>query len=273
MKLRGASANECRVIDAALDRHSETLESELSLPAHRHLSECERCRGLYGWMTQPDAISAGSTNLASNVEIALPRNFPPVSPLPATRILATQLLGAFAVSVLLMTGAFGFAGLHYMRLPQAVGITSVFGLGATALSFSLAWQMIPGSLHRFSMGVFVAVLPVCFFVCVAILFRWQPTYAFVGQGWPCSALGASIAVLAAPLLWLLLRRGVFLSVEGLGCTLAAISGLVGATMLQFRCSRQEASHLLVWHGGVLVIAPLAGLLVAGLFARFSSRQP
>lgn len=273
MKLRGASANDCRVIDAALDLHFETFESGLSMPARQHLSKCERCRRLYGWVTEPDAISAGSTNLASNVQNAVFRNLTPVTPLPATRVLAVQLLGAIALFALLMIAAFGFAGLQYMRLPQVIGMTSVFGLGATALSFSLAWQMIPGSLHRFSVGVIVALLPLCFSACVAMLFRWQPTHAFVIQGWPCLAVGASIAVPAALFLWFLLRRGVFLSVERLGCALAAISGLVGATVAQFRCSRQEASHLLVWHGGVLVIVPLAGLLVADLYARFRSSRP
>src|SRR5258708_38829693 len=45
-------------------------------------------------------------------------------------------------------------------------------------------------------------------------------------------------------------------------TLGAIAGLLGLTVLQFRCLYQNAGHLLVWHGGVLVLSIATGLLVA-----------
>ena len=42
----------------------------------------------------------------------------------------------------------------------------------------------------------------------------------------------------------------------------AIASLFGATVLQFTCNRQEAGHLLVWHGGVFVASILMGVLIA-----------
>ena len=53
----------------------------------------------------------------------------------------------------------------------------------------------------------------------------------------------------------------------LGATLGATAGLLGVTVLQFRCPLQNAPHLLVWHGGVLVVATVAGSAVALLAHR------
>jgi hypothetical protein len=48
----------------------------------------------------------------------------------------------------------------------------------------------------------------------------------------------------------------------LGGTLGAIAGLLGATVLQFTCSRQEPGHMLVWHAGVILVSATVGALIA-----------
>ena len=71
--------------------------------------------------------------------------------------------------------------------------------------------------------------------------------------------------MAAPstlLFWLLVRRGHTLASGMLGASLGAIGGLLGAFVLQFTCNRQDAVHLLVWHGGVVIVSLLLGVLVA-----------
>jgi len=42
-------------------------------------------------------------------------------------------------------------------------------------------------------------------------------------------------------------------------------------VLQFTCDLQDIGHLLVWHGGVLVLATLAGTLVGDCLSRFGPR--
>jgi len=59
----------------------------------------------------------------------------------------------------------------------------------------------------------------------------------------------------------LVRRGAFLNLTALGGTLGAIAGLLSVTVLQFTCNMQEIAHLLVWHGGVLVISTVVGALI------------
>ena len=74
-------------------------------------------------------------------------------------------------------------------------------------------------------------------------------------------------------MWLIVRRGAPLAVGTLGATIGAAAGLLGVTVLQFRCPLQEAPHLLVWHGGVLVLATVAGSAVALLaHRRFSANE-
>src|SRR5579871_2871458 len=44
----------------------------------------------------------------------------------------------------------------------------------------------------------------------------------------------------------------------------AMAGLLGVTVLQFRCIHQNAWHLIVWHGAVLVVSAGAAALLGGL---------
>jgi len=274
----------CKLIDAELDRHfgaSGGLSTEaygkglrlgLSRQARQHLEECERCRGLYEWISGEVKAGEPPPALYRKIQRTLQASLEPVSTLPSAQTLVIQFLVAFGLFALPIGGILGFAGFHRMGLVQLIGIAAILAMGAAALSFSLAWQMIPGSVQRFSTGVAIAVLAAGFLGCVGILFPWRTPEAFVAQGWPCSAMGASIAVPAAGLFWLLVRRGARLSRETLGGALGAIAGLLGVTVMQFSCSRQEAGHLLVWHGGVLVVTTLTGILIASAFTHFTRRS-
>lgn len=64
-----------------------------------------------------------------------------------------------------------------------------------------------------------------------------------------------------------LRRGVPLSAGAFGGTLGAIAGLLGLTVLQFRCIHQDAAHVIVWHGGVVAVSIAAGVLLARMIER------
>jgi hypothetical protein len=78
-----------------------------------------------------------------------------------------------------------------------------------------------------------------------------------------------MAVIAAALLWLAVRRGTPLSTITTGATLRTTAGLLGITVLQVKCRHQEAPHLLLWHGSVLVIAVGTGALSGWLAQRRS----
>lgn len=81
-----------------------------------------------------------------------------------------------------------------------------------------------------------------------------------------------MAIPAAILFWLLLRRGRALGVGTAGATFGAIAGLLGASVLQLTCNHQDAGHLLVWHGGVVIVSIGLGMLAAKGIELLGARQ-
>ena len=158
-----------------------------------------------------------------------------------------------------------------MNVFQLIAVAVVLALGVALLAFSLAWQVTPGSLRRISVRAAVNILVAGFIVGVVFLFPWHTPEAFLARGWPCLKAGLLMALPAALLFWLLVRRGAPLEMNTLGGTLGAISGLLGVSVLQFHCDRQETEHLLFWHGGVLVVSIVAGWLIASAAGRWGRR--
>jgi hypothetical protein len=59
--------------------------------------------------------------------------------------------------------------------------------------------------------------------------------------------------------------------SALGATLGATAGLLGVIVLQLQCPHQEALHLVAWHGGVLILATGAGIIIGRAVERFRRR--
>jgi hypothetical protein len=167
----------------------------------------------------------------------------------------------------------GTVGLEHMSRFQLLAISAVLATGVCLFSASLASQIRPGSYQRVSGIALVAVFGVGLLTGMALLFPWRAARPFLAQGWPCLLGGLGVAAPGAILLWIVLRRGAALSAVTLGATIGATAGLLGVTVLQFKCPLQEAPHLLVWHGGVLVTATVAGAAVALLaHRRFTANE-
>lgn len=277
MKMAADISTDCKVIDAELDRGfaaGTPGEPSLTLSpqALEHLRNCDRCRLLYQWFTQGAPPLESSPAVYEKIQNHLKRSLTPVSPQPALPVLATQFLVVFLLFASPAIGMLGTAGLHEMRLIQLIGIGSVLVFGAALLSLSLAWQMTPGSLHRVPARVAVLTLAAGFLVGIAILFPWHAPEAFLVRGWSCLKAGLLMAIPAALLFWMLVRRGHAMATGALGGTLGAIAGLLGASVLQLTCARQDASHLLVWHGGVLVVSIGLGMLIAQVVRNISGTR-
>ena len=203
-----------------------------------------------------------SPDLHRKISGALTASLQPVKPMPAARVLTGQFASiflVFAAALIAMMGVTGFRALHAW---QAVGIVAVLAVGVSLFSLTLAWQIRPGSLQKIPAKLSWAYFGVGFLTGAALLFPWRGAEAFVSRGWPCLLTGSAVAIPGGVLFWLLTRRGVPLSAGAFGGTLGAIAGLLGLTVLQFHCLYQNAAHLLVWHGGILVLSITTGLLVA-----------
>jgi hypothetical protein len=212
-----------------------------------------------------------SPDLHRKISGALTESLRPVKPLPSAGVLAGQFVTVFLLVSAALVGLMGVAGFRTLDAWQALGIVTILAVGVALLSLVLAWQIRPGSRERISAKVSWAYFAVGFLTGAALLFPWRGTDAFVSRGLPCLLTGSGVAIAGAILFWLLARRGLPLSACAFGGTLGAIAGLLGITVLQFRCLYQNATHLLIWHGGILLLSITAGVLVALTLERSRDR--
>jgi drug/metabolite transporter (DMT)-like permease len=212
---------------------------------------------------------------------ALDRELPPGPPAPAGLVgelkpvppgLSTgavlTLFAALLCGITVGGGALlGARGLEAMTVAQVM-ILSALG---TTLSVLLGLAMIqglrPGSKVWLHVG-WANVLPLLGFLAVAALafpWRWMPET--FGHGWGCLKEGIYVALASSVGVIWLVRRGYVTNWSGTAGTLGAFCGLVGAALLHVMCPDQEATHLIVWHGGILASGTLGGLLAGYILLR------
>ena len=95
----------------------------------------------------------------------------------------------------------------------------------------------------------------------ALVFRDYRTDHFISAGVACLLTGLLLAIPAAFLSWLLLRRGFAVNPLAAGLVGGALAGLSGVTMLELHCANFQALHVLVWHTAVVPVSAAAGALV------------
>lgn len=262
---------DCKLVDAELDRCLSGGAPGIPAQAQKHLDECERCRTLYGHLIEPLPPGSVRPELEQRIIHTIQGSLKPVSRLRSTSMIAVQLVVAFVLIAAAVTSMMKVAGIEAMNLPQLIGISLILTLGVALLSLSLAWQMKPGSLQRIPARAAIGILAAGLAAGIVLLFPWRTPEAFLVRGWHCLRAGLALAVPAALVFAFLARRGARLSLGMLGGTLGAIAGLLGVTVLQFTCALQDLGHLLVWHGGVLVISTLAGALIGRSVSSLSAR--
>jgi len=135
------------------------------------------------------------------------------------------------------------------------------------LAWTLVWQMIPGSLQRYSAKLLVPILAAALLLGLVSFFPWRAPEAFLSRGWHCLETGLMISGLAAFVFWLFARRGAILGFRAMGAILGTCGGLVGVTALQVACTHQDLGHLMVWHGAVLATSIALGWGVANVVHR------
>jgi hypothetical protein len=77
----------------------------------------------------------------------------------------------------------------------------------------------------------------------------------------CMKNGLTISISAAFLLRFILRRGAILYPRLIGAVAGGLAGLAGLSVLEANCPNFNVFHILMWHGGVVVIGSLGGALL------------
>ena len=162
----------------------------------------------------------------------------------------------------------GSRGMLAMTVAQvmimgALGVTMMGILGLAA-----AQGLRPGS-KVWVNARWASVLPLMgFLMMAAMIFPWQwMPENFIANGWGCLREGMYVALASSVGVIWLVRRGYVTNWAGLAGTLGAFCGLTGAALLHVMCPDQEATHLIVWHGGILAGGTLGGLLAGYLLLR------
>jgi hypothetical protein len=238
-----------------------------------HLVQCERCRSLthlldeFAVGDQPDP----SENQLRRIETNIVTSLKPVRPLPPSSIFL------FACAIIFLsvaaTGAFllGMNGWHALTVAQRIAVFMTVAASAVLLVVSVVRQMVPGSKHAIAPAKLPFAILAALMFMMAAAFRSRQESQFIAGGLMCMKNGLAYAVPAAFLLWLALRRGAILFPKLMGAAAGGLAGLIGLSVLEVNCPNLNVFHVLVWHGGVVLISSLGGVLV-GAAAESISRS-
>ncbi len=144
---------------------------------------------------------------------------------------------------------------------------STLGVLVWVTGKELVSQLIPGSRRNFSGIALLAAISISLLAVFALMFRDYRTEHFLSAGIMCLLTGVLLAIPAAFLSWLLLRRGFAVNSIAAGLVGGALAGLCGVTLLELHCPNLQALHVLVWHTAVVPVSAAAGALVGWALRR------
>ena len=222
-------------------------------------------RRLESWL-QSEANAGMSPVTQDKIVRMLRPSIAAVKPISSQRRLTAIFLGIVFLFVAAAIPVTGWMGIHLMTGAQMACMLAILIAGAVLLSFSLASLMVPGSPMRFSLSGVLALSATALISGIALVFPWRILGPFLAEGWRCAVLEVAIAVPAAILLWLVVRRGAPFPGPGLGAAIAGLSVLLALMVVQSQCMFPQAPHLLVWHAGIAALLIICGAL-AGLASR------
>ena len=190
----------------------------------------------------------------------------PVRPLPPTWVLTGGLALICAAVAVAAAACTGFYGIGKLGLWERVLIFSTLGILVWVAGKEFVSQLIPGSRQPVSVGAFLTIASAALLGVFALVFRDYRTDHFISAGIACLLTGLLLAIPAAFLSWLLLRRGFAVNSLAAGLVGGALAGLTGVTMLELHCANFQALHVLVWHTAVVPVSAAAGALVGWAYS-------
>jgi hypothetical protein len=239
--------------------------AQLPEQVRQHLKTCPHCLNAARVLDASSLQDTPTATQLKKIEQAFLADLRPVRPLAHPMYRLAALITIFGGATTVGVWWLGTAGLSAMSRLQAAIILSGLIAGASLLAYSMAQQMTPGSAHGIAPRPLTIAIGTLLVITVALLFKFQDELDFWGGAWGCIRPGALIAVLTAPLLWLVLRRGAILSPALTGMVTGLLAGLAAATALEIRCPNLNAWHILASHLGTAGLSAFVGLAI-GVFS-------
>jgi hypothetical protein len=260
----------CREMDDAISSRSGDFRFEPLLA--EHLIQCKHCRSLTRLLAHVDNEFRPSDSLSRRITAGILEDLQPIRPLPSFSVLlsacATISLSVVGVGTLLL----GTSGWRAQTLEQRIAMFVTLGASTVLLAISMVRQMVPGSKRFFSPAVLLVAISGLLMTVIAATFRSQEESAFLTNGVICMKNGFMYSIPAAFLLWLVLRRGGVLDPNLIGGVAGALAGLTGLSALEVNCSNLNVFHILVWHGGVVAISSVGGILLGTITYAHGARS-
>ncbi len=272
MSTRTDAEIRCQDADRLMDAYFSRPDAELPEAVSQHLRECDRCAALYEWMLEGGAPTDAPAALDEQIEQGISKSLRPVRPLPSTRVLAASFAGLFVLMVAALMVFLGPDQMERMNAGQLVVLGGLVVVVVGLLSLSLSWQMAPGRRQRAPVSWIVGAFAAGFLLAAGVMFPWESAGEIFSSGWGCTIEGTLVAFPTGLLLLWLASRGAPLSYPALGVGLGATSSLFALTVLLFVCPNHQAGHLMLWHGGIVLICVCAGYLLGRIVEHFATRR-
>lgn len=225
--------------------------------AQQHLQSCERCLELQ-LILEGRSEEEVPAALLRNIEAAILPSLSPVSPLPAVeRATGLLLLSALSV-VVVINWRLGITGWYARTMLQVAADLALLGICLTLLAHTLAVRMMPGSRHTLPILLYVGAALTALVSVVAALFGSVADPRFLTLSLACWAAGLACAAAAAPLFWMVLRKGYWRDQAAQGAAVGFLAGLVGAAVLELHCPYLDRLHIITSHLGAAFTAGCLG---------------
>ena len=246
----------CKDLEKALSE-----QSRLPLEAQEHVRSCNRCQELVSALNMRVPVEPLSPATLRQIADKMATNLRPVRPMAPARYFLGAFVGIFVSIVALGVYRMGAYAIAVMTPLQTATILSALAISTALLAYSLAHQMVPGSLHRIPPRLLPVAVIISLTIAIIVLFQFQHERNFWGNAWGCIRAGTPIGALAAVPFWMVLRRGAILSPGLTGAATGLFAGLVGTSVLEIHCPNLNGWHILVSHLGVAILCALAGLVI------------
>ena len=231
--------------------------------ARKHVDECPECQSFAALVA--NGVSNEQPDTA-NIESQLRSRLHPVKPIASDRSLIARLLFVFVLLCAAYIPMVHANGILAQSPVVRIVLLTAIALSALVSALAVVQLVVPGARRRVH-PAWAFAAPILLIGVISVVVFPMDTRQFVQRGMPCLRMGVVCAIPAAVAGIVLLRRGYVTHRGTLAAVAGAFAGLAGVTALDMHCPTLEASHIAVWHLGVIVVCSAVSYLIVTVFDR------